>query len=169
MLSDMAKPVDPDDPAEPDLYWAGHSGFAMLPGAVVGAALSAVVMLAAPSVGDLVDLSPDRTAFIRFWLILLGWTAAGVVWAYRGACYVYRLTPRHLFVDYGMLHRPVAPIRLADVTGVEHRAWTLRRLFGVGAVVVRAEGRAPVRLSGVFRPERLAQAIHKAVKEAAGE
>jgi membrane protein YdbS with pleckstrin-like domain len=126
-------------------------------------------MLAAPSVGDLVDLSPDRTAFIRFWLILLGWGAAGLVWAYRGASYVYRLTPRFLFVEYGMLHRPVVPIVLKDVTAVEHRAWPLRRVFGVGAVVVRVEGRPPIRLSGVFRPERLAQAIRKAVKEAQGE
>lgn len=165
----MARPPEPDDPAEPDLYWAGHSGFAMLPGAVVGAVLSAVVMLAAPSVGDLVDLSPDTTAFIRFWLVLLGWAAAGLVWAYRGASYVYRLTPRHLFVEFGMLHRPVTPIPLANVTAIEQRAWTLRRLFGVGAVVVRAEGRAAIRLSGVFRPGRFAQAIRRAVKEAKGE
>ena len=165
----MAKPTAPDDPAEPDLYWSGHSGFAMLPGAVVGAALSLVVMLAAPSVGEVVDLARDTTAFVRFWLILVGWSAAGLVWAYRGASYVYRLTPRHLFVEYGMLHRPVAPIRLTDVVEVEHRAWTLRRLFGVGAVVVRTAGREPVRLSGVFRPERMAQAIRKAVKEARGE
>jgi membrane protein YdbS with pleckstrin-like domain len=169
MLSGMAKPTAPDDPAEPDLYWAGHSGFAMLPGAVVGAALSAVVMLAAPSVGEFVDLARDTTAFVRFWLILLGWVAAGLVWAYRGASYVYRLTPRFLFVEYGMLHRPVAPIPLKDITAVEERAWTLRRLFGVGAVVVRSGGRPPVRLSGVFRPERLAQAIRKAVKEVKGE
>jgi uncharacterized membrane protein YdbT with pleckstrin-like domain len=165
----MAKPTAADDPAEPDLYWAGHSGFAMLPGAVVGAAVSAVVMLAAPSVGSLVDLSRDTTAFVRFWLVLLGWAAAGLVWAYRGASYVYRLTPRHLVVEYGMFHRPVAPIPLIDVTAVDQRAWVLRRLFGVGAVVVRADGRAPVRLSGVFRPERLAQAIRKAVREAKGE
>lgn len=164
----MAKPTASDDPAEPDLYWAGHSGFAMLPGAVVLAAVSAVVMLAAPSVGEVVDLSRDTTAFIRFWIILLGWAVAGLVWAYRGASYVYRLTPRFLFVEYGMLHRPVAPVRLRDVTAVEQRAWLLRRLFGVGAVVVRVEGRPPLRLSGVYRPERLAQAIRKAVKEAKG-
>lgn len=164
----MAHATEPDDPAEPDLYWAGHSGWAMLPGAVVGAVVSAVVMLAAPSVGDLVDLSPDTTAFIRFWVVLLGWVAAGAVWAYRGASYVYRLTPRHLYVEFGMLHRPVPPIPLTAITAVERRAWSLRRLFGVGAVVVRADGRPPVRLSGVFRPERFAQAIRRAVQEAKG-
>ena len=169
MLSRMARPTDADDPAEPDLYWAGHSGFAMLPGAVLGAVASAAIMLAAPSVGGLVNMSPDTTAFIRFWLILLGWLAAGVVWAYRGASYIYRLTRSYLYVDFGMLYRPVAPIRLEDVTTIEPRAWTLRRIFGVGAVVVRANGRDPVRLSGVFRPERLAEAIRKAVKEAQGE
>jgi membrane protein YdbS with pleckstrin-like domain len=165
----MARPIEPDDPAEPDLYWAGHSGWAMLPGLVVGAALSAVVMLAAPSVGSWVDLSPDTTAFIRFWLVLVGWIVAGLVWAYRGASYVFRLTPRHLFVEFGKLYRPVPPIRLVDVTEVECRAWTLRRLFGVGAVVVRTEGRPPLHLGGVFRPHQFAHAIRRAVMEAKGE
>lgn len=165
----MASPTEPDDPAELDLYWAGHSGWAMLPGAVIGAALSAVVMLAAPSVGDWVNLSPDTTAFIRFWIVLVGWVAAGVVWAYRGASYVYRLTPRHMFVEYGMLYRPVPPIPLRDVTSVEYRAGMLRRLFGVGALVVRAEGRPPIRLSGIFRPNQFARVIRRAVQEAKGE
>ena len=164
----MARPTESDDPAEPDLYWAGHSGWAMLPGLVIGVAVSAVVMLAAPSVGDLVSLAPDTTAFIRFWIVLIGWVSAGLIWAYRGASFVYRLTPRHLYVEFGRLYRPVRPIRLADVTGVECRAWTLRRLFGVGAVIVRAEGRPPVRMGGVFRPHQFAQAIRRAVEEARG-
>jgi len=165
----MARPTQPDDPAEADLYWAGHSGWAMLPGLVLRVAASAAVMLAAPSVGDLVDLAPDTTAFIRFWIVLIGWVAAGLVWAYRGASYVYRLTPRHLFVEFGRLHRPVPPIPLTAVTDVECRAWTLRRLFGVGAVIVRAEGRPPVRLRGVFRPDRFALAIRRAGKEASAK
>lgn len=165
----MSRPSEPDDPAEPDLYWAGHSGWAMLPGAVIGAGLSAVVMLAAPSVGDWVNLAPDATAFIRFWIVLVGWVAAGLAWAYRGASYVYRLTPRFLFVEYGMLARPVPPIALRDVTAVECRAWTLRRLFGVGAILILAEGRTPVRLSGIFRPNQFARAIRRAVQEARGE
>jgi hypothetical protein len=148
----MARPTEPDDPAEPDLYWAGHSGWAMLPGLVIGVAGSAVVMLAAPSVGNLADLSPDTTAFLRFWLVFIGWIAAGLVWAYRGASFVYRLT-----------------VRLADVTAVECRAWSLRRLFGVGAVVVRARSRPPLYLGGVFRPHQFAQAIRRAVQEAGGE
>lgn len=165
----MARPTEPDDPAEPDLYWAGHSGWAMMPGLVIGIALSAIVMLAAPSVGDLVDLSPDTTAFLRFWLVLIGWIVAGLVWAYRGASFVYRLTPRHLFVEFGRLYRPIPPIRLADVTAVECRAWSLRRLFGVGAVVVRAHSRPPLYLGGVFRPQQFALAIRRAVKGARGE
>jgi len=165
----MARPTEPDDPAEPDLYWAGHSGWAMLPGLVIGAALSAVVMLAAPSLGSLVDLAPDTTAFVRFWLILVGWIVAGLVWSYRGASFVYRLTPRHLYVEFGRLYRPVPPIRLADVTDIERRAWPLRRLFGVGAVVVHAVDRPPVFLGGVFRPHQFADAVRRAVKEARGE
>jgi membrane protein YdbS with pleckstrin-like domain len=165
----MAKPTEPHDPAEPDLYWAGYSGWAMLPGLVIGVAVSAVVMLAAPSVGNLVDLSPDRTAFIRFWIVLVGWIVAGLVWSYRGASLVYRLTPRHLFVEFGRLYRPVPPIPLTEVTNVECQGWTLGRLFRVGEVLVRADGRPPLRLGGVFRPQQFAQAIRRAVKEARGE
>ena len=170
MLTGMAPPTDPTDPAEPDLYWAGHSGWAMLPGVVVGVVLSGVVMLGLTSVGDWVDWTPERTAFVRFWVVLIGWSIAGFVWAYRGASFVYRLTPRHLFVDFGMLYRPVAPIELQDIQEVECRAWALRRVFGVGAVIVRATGRAPVRLPGIFRPQQFVAAIRRAMrKEAKGE
>jgi len=162
----MALPPEADDPSEPDLYWAGHSGWAMLPGVVIGAGLSAIVMLAAPSVGNLVDLAPNTTALIRFWLVLVGWIAAGLVWAYRGASFVYRLTPRHLYVDFGSLYRPLPPVALVDVTDVECWAWRLRRVFGVGSVVVRVSGRSPLRMSGIFRPIRFATAIRRAIKEA---
>jgi uncharacterized membrane protein YdbT with pleckstrin-like domain len=164
----MAPPKDPPDPAEPDLYWAGHSGWAMMPGVVVGALASAVVMLGLPRLGEWVNL-PDRwTVVLRFWLVLSGWITAGVVWAYRGASFVYRLTPSRLYVDFGMLYPPVPPIPLDRVTGVECRAWALRRLFGVGAVIVRVDGRPPVRLRGIFRPDRLARAIEQAAAKARG-
>jgi membrane protein YdbS with pleckstrin-like domain len=163
----MALPTDSADPAEPDLYWAGHSGWAMLPGLVVGVVLSAVVMLGLTSVGDWVDLDPETTAFIRFWVVLLGWIVAGVVWAYRGASFVYRLTPRHLFIDFGMLFRPVAPIPLTDIEEIEWRAWALRRLFGVGSLILRVRGRPPVRLRGIFRPQQFLAAIRRATKKEA--
>ena len=161
--------ADAADPAEPDLYWAGHSGWAMLPGVVLGAIASVVVMFGLPRLGDWLGLPDEWTALVRFWLVLLGWAAAGVVWAYRGASFVYRLTPRRLYVDFGMLGRPVPPITLAKVTDVECRAWALRRLFGVGAVVVRAEGRAPVRLRGIYRPDHFADAIRTAAANARGQ
>jgi membrane protein YdbS with pleckstrin-like domain len=164
----MSRPTDETDPAEPDLYWAGHSGWAMLPGMLVGAALSGVVMLAGRWVARWVELPPEPTAFVRFWLVFLCWVAAALVWAYRGASFVYRLTPRQLYLEYGMLYRPMPPVPLADVESVECRAWTLRRLFNVGAVVVHAKGRPPVRMGGVFRPQQFADAIRRAVKEARG-
>ena len=160
----MASQTDATDPAEPDLYWAGHSGWAMLPGVVVGIVLSAVVMFGLTSAGDLVDLDPKTTAVIRFWVVLLGWLIAGMVWTYRSASFVYRLTPRHLFVDYGMRYPPVPPIDLRDVTNVESRAWALRRLFGVGAVFVHVTNRQPLKLTGIFDPKRFATAIRRAVK-----
>lgn len=162
----MPSAPDPPDPAEPDLYWAGHSGWAMLPGAVLGIIASGAVMLSAPPVGDFIHLPPDWTAFLRFWLVLLGWIAAALVWSYRGAAFVYRLTPVHLCADFGILYRPFLPIPLTDVTAVELRAPALRRLFGVGSVIVRAKGRPPVRLRGIFRPDRFAAVIDAAVREA---
>jgi membrane protein YdbS with pleckstrin-like domain len=162
----MAAPNESPDPAESDLYWSGYSGFATLPGAVVGGLASAVIMLGAPPLGDWFDLPEDWTAFVRFWLIFIGWLSVSVVWAYRAASFVYRLTPSRLFVDYGMLYSPVPPIPLARVTAVDCRAWALRRLFGVGTVVVRAETRSPIRLHGIFRPERFAAAIREAAATA---
>jgi hypothetical protein len=41
-------------------------------------------------------------------------------------------------------------------------------LFGVGAVIVRVDGRPPVRLRGIFRPDRLARAIEQAAAKARG-
>jgi len=160
---------DPPDPAEPDLYWAGHSGWAMLPTLVVGLILSAIIMLGAPPLGNLIGLPSDWTAFLTFWLVLLGWIGAAIDWSYRGAAFVYRLTPRRLYADFGMLYRPVPPIPLSEVISVEHRAWALRRLFGVGSVIVHARGRPPLRLRGIFRPVRFADAIRAAVLEAQAE
>jgi Bacterial PH domain len=161
----MAAPKDSPDPAEPDLYWAGHSGWAMLPGVVVGIVASLVVMFGLPRLGDWLDLPDEWTAVVRFWLILIGWLAAAAVWAYRGGSFVYRLTPTRLYADFGMLYRPTASIALEQVTAVECRAWALRRLFGVGAVIIRAEGRPPVRLRGIFRPDEFARAIQEAVRK----
>lgn len=161
----MASEKEVPDPSEPDLYWAGHSGFAMLPGVVVGTLASAVVMLGLPPFGEWINLPDDWTAFLRFWLVLLGWVAAGLVWSYRGAAFVYRLTPSYLYTDFGILYRPVPPVPLATVTKVEGRGWALRRLFRVGSVTVHGEGREPLTMSGIFRPDLFADAIRAAVEK----
>jgi membrane protein YdbS with pleckstrin-like domain len=161
--------AEPPDPAEPDLYWAGHSGWAMLPGFVLGVLASAAVMLSAPPIGKWVNMPPDWTAFLRFWLVLLGWIAAGIVWLYRGASFVYRLTPLRLYADFGMVYPPTPPIPLVEIVEIECRSWSLRRWFRVGSVIVRTQGRPPVRLRGIFRPDRFADAIRAAVRAAKGD
>jgi hypothetical protein len=115
---------------------------------------------------DWLDLPEDWTVFVRFWLILIGWTAAGLVWTYRAASFVYRLTPSHLYIDFGMLYRPVRPVALSQVTSIVCRAWILRRLFRVGSIIIHAHDRSPVRLRGIFRPELFATAIQEAVDRA---
>src|SRR5262249_56569383 len=164
----MAASPGPPDPAEPDLYWAGPSGWAMIPGLLVGGVVSLIVLFGLPPIGRWVGLPPDWTSFILFWLTLFGWIALGLVWAYRGASFVYRLTPSHLYVDFGMLYRPVAPIELAQVVEVRERAWALRSVFGVGSVMVQAEDRPPLWLRAIFRPERFAAVIRDAVAKARG-
>jgi membrane protein YdbS with pleckstrin-like domain len=138
----------------------------MLPGLVVGAAISAVIMLGASPIAGWFDWPKDWTALIRFWLILAGWLVAGVIWTYRAASFVYRLTPRGLHVDFGMMYRPVPVVPLKEVTDVECRAWVLRRLFGVGSVIVRTGKGSDVRMRGILHPERFADAIRAAVAKA---
>jgi membrane protein YdbS with pleckstrin-like domain len=157
------------DPAPPDLYWSGHSGWAMLPGLVVGGVLSALVMLATDSLADRTNLPEEWAAFARFWLVLSGWVVAGLIWSYRAAAFVYRLTSTALHVDYGMLFRPVLPIPLGEITEVETRAWVLRRMFGVGSVVIHREGRPLLWMTGVFRPKVFAKAIRDALAKARGD
>ena len=150
------------DPAEPDLFWSGHSGWATLPSIVVGVFSSATFMLGAEYLSRWTRLNDEWTAFVAFWIILICWAGMAIVWTYRSAGFVYRLTPKTLYVDFGMFYRPTPPIPLASITDVKCRAWALRRLFGVGSIMVYSEGRAPLRLRGIFQPERFAEAILKA-------
>ena len=71
-----ALPTEPPDSGQPDLYWAGVSGWAMLPAALVGGAVSAVAMLAGPRLGSLVGLPADWTTFVLFWLTVAAWITA---------------------------------------------------------------------------------------------
>src|SRR5262249_28250619 len=164
----MAASPGPPDPAQPDLYWSGPSGWAMIPGVLIGGAVSLIVLFGLPPIGRWVGLPPDWTSFLLFWLTLFGWIALGLVWAYRGASFVYRLTPSHLYVDFGMLYRPVAPIELAQVVGARGGAWGRGGVCGVGWLMVRGEARPPLWLRAIFRPERFAAVIRDAVAKARG-
>ncbi|HVK13663.1 MAG TPA: PH domain-containing protein [Gemmataceae bacterium] len=164
----MASPTEPPDPGQPDLYWAGVSGWAMLPGVIVAGAVSAVAMLGGPPLGAFVGLPADWTAFVLFWVTVVFWIGIGLTWIYRGASYVYRLTPGRLYLDFGMLYRPTPPVELDRVEAVEVRAWALRRLFGVGSVIVHTAGGRPIRMRGIFRPHEFADAIRAAIKKAGG-
>jgi uncharacterized membrane protein YdbT with pleckstrin-like domain len=150
--------------AHRDLYWAGPSGWATVPGILVGGAVSAVAMIVMPPLGEWVRLPADWTAFVVFWLVILVWAFVGLVWIYRGACFVYRLTPSHIFLDFGWLYRPTAAIALDRIETVKIRAWLLRRLFHVGAVVIIHDGQS-TRLRSVFRPELFADAIRAAIQQ----
>ena len=68
-----------------------------------------------------------------------------------------------------MVYAPVPPIPLAEVTSIECQQNALRRWFGVGSVLIRAKGRAPLRLRGIYRPNRFADAIRSAVRAATAD
>jgi len=150
------------DPSQPDLFWSGHSGWATLPSIVIGVAMSATVMLGAEYLSQWTLLHDEWAAFAAFWVILICWAGMAIVWTYRSASFVYRLTSKALYLDFGRLYGPTPPILLASITDVKCRAWALRRLFGVGSVIVSSEGCAPLRLRGIFHPERFAEAINVA-------
>lgn len=154
------------DPSEPDLLWSGHSGWATLPSIVIGALASVAFMFGAKYLSEWTLLHDDWAAFAAFWVILLCWAGMAIVWTYRSASFVYRLTPKTLYADFGMFYRPTPSIPLASINSVTCRAWAFRRLFGVGSVLIYSEGRKPLRLRGIFQPERFAEAILKAAGKA---
>jgi uncharacterized membrane protein YdbT with pleckstrin-like domain len=159
----------PADPAEQDLAWKGYSSAAMLPSFLVCAALSAVLLTGGWFFEEIRGLGEEEGSFLLFGAAIAVWTAQIVRWFYRGATYVYRLTPRHLFIDWGFLYWPVPPVELARVASVTWRHALWGRPFGVGWVRVRTDDGREVDLIGIKRPAAFAALIQKWVKQAKGQ
>lgn len=151
-----------NDPALADLYWAGPSGYAVLPTVIIGGVLSPVVLLGMRPLSGWFNLSEEGTSFLHFGTILVPWLIAGAIWTYRSASFVYRLTPTHLHVDYGMLFRPFPPIAMAEIVAVTATRW--QRWLRFGTVIVNLRGRPRLKLRHVHRPELFAAAIARQAK-----
>ena len=152
------------DPAETDLAWRGYSGWAMLPSFAVCILLSAVLLMGGWFFDEIRGIGERVGSLAFFYIVWAIWIVQGVRWLYRGATYVYRLTPRHIFIDRGFMWPPEPAIDLTKVTRIEVGSNALARLFGAGWLCVYIEGREPVCLSGLLRPKEFARLIEAAVK-----
>src|SRR5438270_8502917 len=91
---------------EPDLMWKGYSSAAMVPSFLLCAAASVVLLAGGWFFEEMRGLSEQVGWFLFYGTTVAIWTVQLARWLYRGATYVYRLTPKHLFLDWGFLHRP---------------------------------------------------------------
>src|SRR5215470_6571479 len=92
------------DPSQPDLAWRGYSGWAMLPSFLVCLLLSAVLLMSSWFFDEAKGIVHQIGSLTVFALAVAIWIVQLFRWFYRGACYVYRLTPHSLFVDRGFLY-----------------------------------------------------------------
>jgi len=160
----MSRSARADDPALIDRLWVGYHPLALLPWALLLAVLSLLVWTGHWYLDDVTRLADALGDRLRFALAWAGWPVLAAVFLYRTVTFTYRLTDRCLLVDFGPLHRPVAPIPLRDVTTVVVGGG-MSRWLGVGWVEVRTAGRV-VRLTGVRRPGLFAMELRGAVAEA---
>ena len=155
----------PPDPSQPDLAWRGYSGWAMLPGFVICGVLTAFLLMSSYILDDVRGIVQKIGYLAVFAVAGAIWIFQLFRWLYRGAAYVYRLTPKFLFVDRGFLYNPEPAVDLAKVVKVKWGADWLGRFFGVGWVAVGAEGRDELTLTGLRRPAAFAEEIEAAVKK----
>jgi uncharacterized membrane protein YdbT with pleckstrin-like domain len=154
------------DPSQPDLAWRGYSGLAMLPSFVLCGVLSLFLLMSSWFLDEargVVHQVGTPAVFGMTWAI---WIAQLFRWLYRGSTYIYRLTPKYLYIDRGFLYDREAPIDMASVTGVRWGADLLGRYVGVGWVAVAVGNRDEVTLAGVRRPAAFAEMIEASMKKA---
>jgi membrane protein YdbS with pleckstrin-like domain len=150
------------DPAQADRAWFGYHPRALAPTLAAVAVVSVVAWTGRWYLDGLSALAARLGALAVFAAAWGAWVPLAAVFVYRTTTYTYRLTDRALVLDYGFWFRPVPPVALADVTDVTPRTGPLGRLLGVGWVEVYTAQRL-VRLTGVRRPDAVAQQIRAAV------
>ncbi len=153
------------DPSQPDLAWRGYSGLAMLPSFVVCGILSAFLLMSSWFFDEARGVVQQIGSLAVFGLTWAIWIAQLFRWFYRGSTYIYRLTPKCLFIDRGFLYDREPPVDLASVTGVKWGADLFGRFFGIGWVAVFVADRDEVTLTGVRRPAAFAEMIEASAKK----
>ena len=154
-----------NDPSQTDLAWRGYSSWAMLPSFAICIVLSLVLLTGSWFFEDFRFIGQEMGSFIFFLATLAIWLGQLLRWLYRGATYIYRLTPAYFYLDLGFLYNPEPPVDLAKITAVDWGSDALCRFFGVGWVAMHVEGRPSVRLKGILRPAAFAEEIEAASKK----
>jgi hypothetical protein len=156
------------DPAEPDLAWKGYSSAALLPSFLVCVVATLLLLTGGWFFEDIRGLGQEVGSLVFFGLTAVIWIVQALRSLYLGATYVYRLTPRHLFIDRGFLNRPVPPVELASVAEVVWGHGWLGGFIDVGWVLVRRGDGAEEWLTGIKHPAAFAAQVRQQLKAAQG-
>jgi hypothetical protein len=157
---ELARPPDPDDPQETDLWLGSYHPLTMVPAFLTSGLLTAGIALAA-----WLNWNDDLGTAALVWHLALAATAA--VWldklfrfAWRCLSINYRLTTRRLYRDRGFRNPADGVLDLADIirVDVERDAWS--RWIGIGAIVVQGIS-STLRLEGVRDPDAPAELIQR--------
>jgi len=136
----------------------------MLPSFIVCGAVSIVLLTGRWFIAEADNLVERIGVLVLFGLIWGMWIIQSLGWIYRGATYMYRLTPRWLFIDRGFLWKPEPAIELDKVSQVVSGGDRLGRWFGVGWVEIRAGNQEVRRLYGILKPEAFATKIRETIR-----
>jgi uncharacterized membrane protein YdbT with pleckstrin-like domain len=157
-----------DSAQEVEVWWGGYAGRTMLPAFALCFLLTAVVVLVASLVWQEEHLSDAVISHFALYLIVALWAVVLVRWAYVTVTISYRLTTRHLLVEYGLAHPGLPPLPLETIAKVkvEQNAW--ERLVGVGRLRIETTNGRTECLPGVHAPAVVADEILRRVQKARG-
>lgn len=165
------KPALPDAPSsvpateEIDIWWGSYAGRTMLPGFLLCALLT-IVLLALDWYLESQNRRSDLVSSVLLALAGAGWLFQVTRWIYRMIAINYRLTNRRLLYMRGFKLPDSWAIELAQVTNVLVVRGQLERLLRVGRIEIHAQdGSSPLLvLDGVSNPERVARTIRRRVQ-----
>jgi uncharacterized membrane protein YdbT with pleckstrin-like domain len=147
------------DPAEREQAWRGYSGWAMLPSFVICLLISLALLTGGWFFEDIRGFGDEHGSYLFFVIVWIIWFVQIARWIYRGSTFCYRLTDKHLLIDRGFLHLPIAPIPLREIALVQWGSNVVYRLFSLGWVTVHLKNGTRQQMSGVHEPEPFAKLI----------
>lgn len=153
-----------DPCGETDVWWGSYAGRTILPGALLGLTLTALLAW-------LVWKTVPRELVKLTFVALAGsvWLAILVRWGYRYFGYTCRLTTHRLFVSRGFLYgRNGREVDLAVVAHVRVKRSGWEQLLGTGRLFLVPDEATepPALLEGIKEPLLVAELIRETSKKA---